>query len=279
VRKDNYVQINKNLMNYPLARDPHVRAKWTYSKKRKLWWCEVPGQPKLRLRLSKDTPEAARRLPSGFDMNVLFLCVMVAHLRKSDSVTFASRTEVLKRLEVSVSTANMRKLDAALELWTALKIRHLKWYLNKGEYASRVLPPPITSLVRKGDAILITLHDDWLHLQKGYLTKVPMPLPPNSAEQNMILKAAAWRVKGKNLRGRRREWSVKKLGQEIGLFHRMAYSVLRKRVIPFVKDWFLARGDIFMPGWDKGGRKIRFRGVAKYKWLGTLSHDDPYADA
>jgi hypothetical protein len=194
VRKESYVQFNKNLMNYPLARDPHLRAKWKHDRKQKVWWCELPGQPHVRLRLPKNTDKAALRLPSGFDMNVLCLFLMTAHSRGFDTVKFASRTEVLKRLEVSVSTANRVKLDAAIELWRALSIRHLNWYVTKDVRERRLLPPPIVDYQRDEEGLAVELHPTWLHLQKGYLAKVPMPLPVEGAEQNMILKAAAWRV-------------------------------------------------------------------------------------
>jgi hypothetical protein len=50
-------------------------------------------------------------------------------------------------------------------------------------------------------------------------------------------------------------------------------------VLPFVQAWFHHHGEYFKVGWDERGRTIRYPGLAKYKWLDSLVHNDPYADA
>ncbi len=75
--KPGYAAINKNLANYPIARDVRVVTHWRRSKKTRRWLCDLPGDPRIQYRLPSDYKQ--RRCPTGFDVNVLFvLCANLA---------------------------------------------------------------------------------------------------------------------------------------------------------------------------------------------------------
>ena len=50
---DLFAQVNRNLMNYPLARDLRVRASWSKSNTGR-WFCDLPADKRIRLRLAHD---------------------------------------------------------------------------------------------------------------------------------------------------------------------------------------------------------------------------------
>ena len=69
---DLFAQVDRNLMNYPLARDPRVKASWSKSKTGR-WFCDLPGDERIRLWLAHGADARLKRLPSAFDVNVLLL--------------------------------------------------------------------------------------------------------------------------------------------------------------------------------------------------------------
>ena len=59
-------------MNYPLARDPRVKAIWSKSKTGR-WFCDLPADERIRLRLAHGADAHLKRVPTAFDVNVLLL--------------------------------------------------------------------------------------------------------------------------------------------------------------------------------------------------------------
>ena len=60
--KRGYAALNRNLCNYPLARDPRVRARWRRSARTGRWLCDLPGDGRIQFRLPADSKQ--RRCPS-----------------------------------------------------------------------------------------------------------------------------------------------------------------------------------------------------------------------
>ena len=114
-------------MNYPLARDSRVKASWSTSKTGR-WFCDMPGDKRIRLWLAHGAPARLKRLPSAFDVNVLLLVLARAQIQGDPVVTFPSRAAIFQALGLSVKRARYReRVDAALELWSAMSIR-MPWY-------------------------------------------------------------------------------------------------------------------------------------------------------
>jgi len=260
----NYFHWDKNLCHIPLARDAHFRPKWHFSKKYNRWWCYLPAlkkKAKVRLRLPADTPKAERRAPTPFDMNALWLIIRKARMRSTNSAWFANRTEILKQLGVSISTANRTKLDAALTLWNRLSILRERWFWGKDVRKHRTLPPPITTLRHDAKGIFVKLHSDWLGpppRRRGYFATAPFPLPMTAREQNLILIVAPWRTSpdkdGEHNFKQKHAFNIRELCLRIGLAHDQAAYMLRKRVLPATNKWLEQHGLGLDAVWARGAR-------------------------
>ena len=182
-RVDLFAQVNRNLLNYPLARNSRVRASWSKSNTGR-WFCDLPGDKRIRFWLAHGADVRLKRLPTEFDVNVLLLILARAQMQDDTVVTFPSRAAIFQALGLSVNRARYRKrVDAALELWSALTIR-MPWHPDK-----RTMPPPIEVTCSKG-ALTVTVTQAWRDLGKketGYFKQVPLPLPHDAATQNLVL--------------------------------------------------------------------------------------------
>lgn len=243
-----FVQLNSNLGNYPLARDPNTHHRWWYSEKLKVWVCDLPGEPLVQYRMPRHARRSERRLPTAFDMNVLFYLLAVAYLKGSSTITFSTQAEVLRDLKVESRTSNRDKLLASLELWSTIVTRHKEWWLAKQGSNSRKLRPPIVAYSFE-DELSVTLDMDWLELDKGYLTKVTLPLPMKAAEQNLVLMLFARKRRPRPVR-------TTIVCRKIGMTHRWATKELRKRTLPRVKHWFDQSGLCFGENLEPGFRKF-----------------------
>jgi hypothetical protein len=69
------VKINRNLMNFPLARDARAKVEWFQGKTGR-WLADLPGEGRqshrIRLIMPSGTRARMRRCPSALDMNILF---------------------------------------------------------------------------------------------------------------------------------------------------------------------------------------------------------------
>jgi hypothetical protein len=187
------VQVNKNLANYPLARDARTRQHWRRSKPTgRLWLCKLPGDKRIQFRLPGDIEEQSRHCPSAFDINVLFLLLAMAQEQGRHTITLRSSAAILQELGLGADTYNRRRLYHSLRYWSTIAIRYTCWYVGKEGgnkvYVKKVLPAPIQSLADNGRQV--KLRQEWLTLNKGYFAPLPLPLPHNAAAQNVVLAVA-----------------------------------------------------------------------------------------
>jgi len=83
------------------------------------WWCMLPGEKRIELAVTPDTAKENRRLPTGFDMNVLYrLLVAVQEARPQlvERLTFDSKAAFLRDLHLSKKNKNRRRLLDSLDL-------------------------------------------------------------------------------------------------------------------------------------------------------------------
>jgi hypothetical protein len=70
------VKLNRNFLNFPLARDTRAKADWVQESKTGRWMADLPGEGRdshrIRLILRVKAGEEWRHCPSALDMNVLF---------------------------------------------------------------------------------------------------------------------------------------------------------------------------------------------------------------
>ncbi len=183
------VRLNRNFMNYPLARSARTEPRWHDDRRRRDTWCRLPGDDRIELSLPTGSP-VRRRLPTGFDMDVLFRLLAAVQARKQACVEFASRAAFLRELQLTDDKANRERLERALQLWQVLTVRYRHWYLpgDGGKYIDREFPPPIKHYEFRGNRLVVTLDRDWVNLAKEkYYEAVPLPLPHEASAQNFVL--------------------------------------------------------------------------------------------
>src|ERR1700693_1303316 len=78
-----FAVINRNFLNYPIARDPRVRLIWEKSPKTGRWLADLPGNSRIQLRLPENIDKCTKHCPTGFDMNILFALLRAAQTRRS----------------------------------------------------------------------------------------------------------------------------------------------------------------------------------------------------
>lgn len=284
--KRSFAAINRNLCNYPLARDARLKLHWRRSKRTGRWLCDLSDGERLQLRLPEATPNQLLRWPTAFDVNVLFLLLNEAKKQGINEIEFSSYSSILNELDYSVEARNRRKLKDALALWSALMIWFERWrvprqyrYIDSktgrpfdewrkgtrkvptndgmgGEVVRRQLPPPIQSVNADSGRICITVADEWCALGERYFARVPLPLPRDAAAQNLLLCVMTSYFQhgefGAKQSGVRR---VRELCRAIGLDHRSRASKLRN-ALGNIMDWFKQHGGKL--DWIWAGNKIRF---------------------
>lgn len=184
-----FVFANKNLLNYPLARDTRVKLQWHRNKKTGRYWAYLPGDDRIKLSFPAN---ADRRCPNGLDINVLFYLLGEVRKQGQTTITLPSRGAILEQLGLGYDSANLQRLNEALELWRCISIRYERYYAAsrkrpgaffKGRPIVRRFPPPISS--REGPGF--TIHPDWCDEQTKYVERVMLPLPMSAAAQNIVL--------------------------------------------------------------------------------------------
>jgi hypothetical protein len=180
------LRLNRNLMNYPLARSARTRPLWHEDKEHGGSWCRLPGEDRIELSVPAGAP--VRRLPTGFDVNVLFRLLAGVQEGKRDHIKFASLAALLRGLHLTAHSENCARVLNSLELWAALTICYSNWY-ERGERGERNFPPPVRGVDFKGQSITVTLDGEWVKLatEKQYFAAVPLPLPQDSSAQNFAL--------------------------------------------------------------------------------------------
>lgn len=207
-----FVIVNRNLMNFPLARDARAKLHWHRSPDG--WYCDLPGQDRLQLQFPDSSTKQARRAPTAFDTEALFRLFSEAKKRDSSELEFASFSALLKSFGYGVDARSRRKVKRALTLWSDLSLWFGQWYappryryLDKtgGVYAhwrkgrekqhvadetngSMQLPPAIRVLeFGPGYRVRIMISRKWLGQWAAYYKRVPLPLPTDATTQNLLL--------------------------------------------------------------------------------------------
>lgn len=235
------LRLNRNFMNYPLARSARTQPRWREDKD--VLWCTLPGENRIELSVPADWP--GRRLPTGFDLNVLFRLLAAVQQSEKDHIEFASVAALLRDMHLTAHSKNCARVLNSFELWGRLAIFHSHWYQPSGPHVERNFPAPIWLIDFRGQGITITLNRDWVRLanDKQYFAAVPLPLPQESSAQNLALLALTstpTRV------GRDREHlnfsePIKRrtLCRKIGLRHEVQKL---ETITTVVEEWFAARG-------------------------------------
>jgi hypothetical protein len=185
------LRLNRNFMNYPLARDTRQQVVWGRGKDSKRWQANLPGENNIQLWFAADTPEAEVRLPSGFDMNVLFYLAYHVQITRRREVVIPSVSGLLHACGLYADDKQARQHVArALDLWQRLTLRYDHWHEPRSGADRRVLPPPITQLEDVGRRIKVTINSTWVQLafSKSYYGWVPVTLPFASGAQNLYLR-------------------------------------------------------------------------------------------
>ena len=182
--------LNRNFMNYPLARPGRTKAVWHEDRCDR---CCLPGDDRIELSVPPRSP--VRRLPTGFDMNILFRLLAAVQQSHGDRVEFASLAALARDLHLSARDNRGRVVDA-LELWGHLAIFYGRWYQRGGTHVERNFPPPVRHVDFKGRSMTVTVAREWVRLagEKEYFKAVPLPLPSDSSTQNLALMVLTSRI-------------------------------------------------------------------------------------
>jgi hypothetical protein len=206
-----------------------------------------------------DTPRENQRIPTGFDMNVLFRLLAAEQEAAPERVVrhlvfFRSRAAFLRELQLPKTRKNYRRLLKSFGLWSRLSIhfvscpdRGLKapWHVPsskdhpEGRRIAKSLPPPIRRFERRDREIVVQLHEDWIDLAKPerYFAQIPFPLPHEATVQNMALWHLAWVGWGKEQITEPFKWRT--VCRKIGL---RPEKEKFKQIFKRMSEWFELRG-------------------------------------
>jgi hypothetical protein len=93
-----FVGLNKNLCNFPLARDRRVAMKWFRLNDDEVYAADLPGDDRIRLIVPVDAPRRFQRCPAGFDMNVIGVLSATATFQQRRDVKLPTRRDLLTTL-------------------------------------------------------------------------------------------------------------------------------------------------------------------------------------
>jgi hypothetical protein len=158
------VKLNRNFLNFPLARETRAKASWFQGSETGVWLADLPGEGResrrIRLILPAKAEEEMRRCPSALDMNVLFQ--LLAEAQRPEATTrieFASLSGLLRRLGLEERDRERDRVVSSIVYWHCLSIRWERWYEHHG-HIRRKLSPPIKYADRAGNRLMITLHPE-----------------------------------------------------------------------------------------------------------------------
>lgn len=239
-----FVRLNKNLCNFPLARDPRVKLKWRRFDSGR-WYADLPGDEKrIRLILPADVHPSLKRAPTAFDMNVLAYLSSEASRRKGDQIAFPGRGQVLRALGLTLYSDNRRRLDASLAYWSTVTIEFSGcWYQAKERTTLRLEPP--LDKVSPSRSLSFTVHFSaqwWDILNRTCFQAIPLPLPADAAAQNLVLACVVSFTHSTS--GPYHSGFSRKLGnfcRKIGLDHNNSRQRL-KRAAAMAEKWFADHG-------------------------------------
>jgi hypothetical protein len=179
------VKLNRNFLNFPLARDTRVKVDWVQESKTGRWIADLPGEGRdthrIRLILRAKADKEWRHCPSALDMNVLFQLLTEAQRKDATTrIEFASLSDLLRRLGLEERDRERKRVASSIAYWSKLSIEWQHWYEHRGRrHVVRTLPPPVQDADRDGNRVWIRLHPAWYKLAQasGYHLWLPLPLP------------------------------------------------------------------------------------------------------
>jgi hypothetical protein len=181
--------VNRNWLNYPLARSPWTAAEW-YQDGLK-YCCKLPGEDRIELTVPLDAPENRRRCPTPFDINVLFRLFDAAQSAKGkwSPLRFSTFATVLRDLKLTDHSDNRTRFTDTLGYWRTVSIRFATWLKGKGNYIEQDWPPPLKSIKWEGYGVEVELSETWepIVLLHKYVAHLPLPLPADATVQNAVL--------------------------------------------------------------------------------------------
>ena len=253
IGKRQFVRINKNFCNYPLARDPRVKLHWRRHTDSRRWYARLPGDERITLWFPADGAARYRRCPSAFDMNVLFL--LLAETRKQDSgkIAFPSYSAILRALSVGIDAKHLRQVEATLAFWSTVEIKFRNWYFagertDSGAYRPgrndvMWLPPPIKVFGRATNTgrVRVRISEGWQNPHKKFNERVPLPLPATAAAQNTVLCLLVSAVEPAREDRVTRPRRVPMFCSKIGLNHKTRNRVLAN-ALDAAATWFERHG-------------------------------------
>ncbi len=264
------VRLNKNLANYPLARDARVPVEWRRGKTSGRWQADLPGDNRIQLRLPAKTPKALRRAPTAFDINVLAVLLAEVWLTDSTRIEFESVAALLRLLDRNPQHNNRLALESSLQFWERLSLRYVQWYLpgrqgSPGSHARRVLPPPIKSTEFNGRRLVVRVRAEWVKLAGLYFVPLPLPLPATARVQNVVLLALARGFrKLDHMQGRHFRFgkNTANLAGKLGITYRDKRNRGIELALAEADKWLSERG-WGMVAWQKRNGKYRFAAIAE----------------
>jgi len=193
IRQLLFAAVDKNLANYPIARDIRLKPDW--QKVDQHWQAELISKPWVDCILPLKVAAELKRFPSATDINVLLALLCYARMGRK----FRSQKELLEVAGLSNNARDLRLLESSLEFWQVLQLVFATWWDNSRvkdgqcgvfdynkigkKKRGRVpwqLPPPI----ERRDGYDVTMSKAWL---SKYTLSVPLPLPRHAAVQNLLL--------------------------------------------------------------------------------------------
>ena len=153
------VKLNRNFLNFPLARDTRAKANWFQGSKTGRWLADLPGEGRkshrIRLILPAKAEEEMRRCPSALDMNVLFQ--LLAEAQRTNATTrveFASLSDLLRRLGLEERDRERKRVVSSIAYWSVLSIEWQRWYVPRRRHVVHTMPPPVEDGGRNGQSPL-----------------------------------------------------------------------------------------------------------------------------
>jgi hypothetical protein len=251
-----FLQLNKNFSNYPLARDARVSLAWRKSERTGRWLADLPGNPRIQLRLPEDVDERLKRPLTGFDMKVLFALQRLAHVHHDRIVTLASAAALLKEMRLNErDSRHHNRLKAALALWAKLTIRFGCWYdagdcggngrkPSRGQGRMNRILPPLIRRYKAARKPSVEISVGWHAFRDRYFVKVRLPLPVNEPQQNLILwlHSAVTTFAEDGYRCTQPK-TRRQLCRIVGINHKSRNRILM-RAIEGAKRWFKLHGGV-----------------------------------
>jgi hypothetical protein len=240
-----YALTHQNLMFYPLARNRHTKSEWKPSDNTGRWLCDLTGDIQLRLPATTDIEH--RFGPNAFDMSILLQCLALERIKGQHEFEITA-SGLIRGIDLTVTGANLKRLENSLWLWSNLGICHRHWY-DKGKHIKRLLPPPLHCDRKKGHRRLrIKVNEAWIW--SGNAVPVPFPLPNEATVMNLVLYLLAqWKPVT--------EINRAVLCAKLGLSSHDENKKRLKRALDAAKYWYGEHGGGFKAEIGLNG-KIRF---------------------